>query len=138
MHSSMVDLEKLAAPVPETGQRYESAMRYLGLWGSGKVNINTAPRHVLEAAFAFGGDSTEIADEIIKMRRIKPFKDIEQLKDELYRFTLEIDKATPYIITASTFLTIRVTAWNGKARTSSIVTVVKGKKNFEKVAIISD
>jgi hypothetical protein len=138
MHSSMIDLEKLAAPLPETGQRYESAMRYLGLWGSGKVNINTAPRHVLEAAFAFGGDSSGIANEIIKMRQIKPFKDIKQLKKELYSYSAEIDKATPYIITASTFLTVRVTAWNGKARTSSVVTVIKGKKNFEKVAIISN
>jgi len=138
IHSSMIDLEKLAEPLPETGQRYESAMRYLGLWGSGKVNINTAPRHVLEAAFAFGGDSTEIANAIIEMRRIKPFEDIEQLKKELYSYTVEIDKAKPYIITVSTFLTIRVTAWNGKARTSSVVTVIKGKKNFEKVAIISN
>ncbi len=129
---------RLAAPLPETGQRYESAMRYLGLWGSGKVNINTAPRHVLEAAFAFGGDSTEIADKIIEMRRIKPFKDIKQLKNKLYGYSMEIDKAAPYIVTASTFLTIRVTAWNGKARTSSVVTVVKGKKKFEKVAIISN
>jgi hypothetical protein len=138
LHSSIVDLEKLAEPVPLTGRRYESAIKYLGLWGSSKVNINTAPRHVLEAAFTFGGDATEIANEIIEKRKIKPFKDIDQLKDELYGFSEEIDKTAPYITTASTFLSIRVTAWSGNAKTSSVATIIKNGKKIEKIAIISN
>jgi len=138
LHSSMVDLEQLARPIPQTAGRYESALKYLAMWGSSKVNINTAPRHVLEAAFTFGGDAAEIANEIVLKRQIEPFKDIDQLKEKLYGFSGEIDKAKAYITTASTFLSIRVTAWSGKAKTSSVAIIIKNGKKIKKIAIISN
>lgn len=137
LHSSMLDIETLATPLPDTGKRLESPMKYLALWGSQRVNINTAPRHVLEAAFTFGGDAEDIAQEIIQLRREKPFKDLKDLKSRLYGFNDSIEKTTPYITTASRYLSIRVTATSGRARSAAIATVIKEGNKVERIAIIT-
>jgi type II secretory pathway component PulK len=133
----MLDRDILAIPLPGTGWRYESPLKYLGLWGSQKVNINTAPRHVLEAALTFGGQAPEIAHEIIKARQEKSFKSIKELKDKFYGYSAEIEKAEPYLTTTSTFLAIKVTAVSGAAKTSSVATVVKKGKKIKKIGMIS-
>jgi len=124
-HSTAIETDILARPTVISDDRQESALKYAGMWASRKVNINTAPRHVLEAAFTFGGDEVEIADEIISRRRIKPFKDIEQLRKELFRYSDSIEKSQKYITTKSNFFTIRVTAVSGSAKTSTVAAVVK-------------
>jgi len=133
----MLDRDILAMPLPGTGWRHESPLKYLGLWGSQKVNINTAPRHVLEAALTFGGQAPEIAHDIIKARQEKPFKTIKELKDKFYGYSAEIKKAEPYLTTTSTFLAIKVTAVSGSAKTSSVATVVKRGKNVKRKGKIS-
>lgn len=135
-HSSLIDTEALARPVIESPDRAESALKYLGMWGSKKVNINTAPRHVLEAAFTFGGDAVEIADKIIERRRIKPFKDINDLKKHLLTYAESIRKTEKYIITQSSFFTIKITAVSGVAQTSAIASLIKDKNKVEKLAIL--
>ena len=137
LHSSMLDLDALAVPITDTGRRYEAPIKYLALWGSQRVNINTAPRHVLEAAFTFGGDAEEIADEIIKIRKEKSIKNIEDLKSRMYGYNDSIEKTKNYITTTSTFFSIKVTAQSGRAKTASIATVVKEKRRFERIAIIT-
>lgn len=137
LHSSMIDTETLAVPLPDTGERLESPMKYLAMWGSQRVNINTAPRHVLEAAFTFGGDAEDIADEIIELRREKPFKDLKDLKSRLYGFNDSIEKTTPYITTVSTYFSIRVTATSGRASSGAIATVIKDGNKVERIAIIT-
>ena len=137
LHSSMLDTETLAAPLPDTGRRLESPMKYLALWGSQRVNINTAPRHVLEAAFTFGGDAEDIAEEIIQLRRERPFKNLKDLKSRLYGFNDSIEKTTPYITTISTYLSIRVTATSGRARSAAVATVIKNGNKVERIAIIT-
>jgi hypothetical protein len=134
--SSLIDLESLAQPLPNTGKRYEAPIKYLGLWGATQVNINTAPRQVLEAAFMFGGNYVEIADGIIKQRREKPFKDTDELQDKLYTYGESIRKALPYITTTSTCLTIRVTARCGAATASSIASVLKSEKAIQTIAMV--
>jgi len=136
LHSSVVDLDMLARPIPDTGKRAESPMKYLGLWGSQQVNINTAPRHVLEAVFAFGGRQVEIADEIIKRRREKPFAAVGDLSRELYAYSTSIRKCEPYITTKSTFLSIHVTAYCGSARAQGVATVIKDGKQVQKIAVL--
>ncbi|MFC1738207.1 hypothetical protein ACFL1G_04045 [Planctomycetota bacterium] len=136
-HSSMIDTDVLAKPTIESEDRKESAMKYLALWGSSVVNINTAPRHVLEAAFTFGGDAAEIAEEIIKLRKIKPFKDVDELRSDLLEYSESIDKCEKYISTTSNFFTIRVTATSGTAQASTVIAVKKDGGKMEKVAIIS-
>jgi len=47
---------------------------YLGVWGHKKININTASREVMMAAFAPLGFTWEMADEIVEYRQKRPFK----------------------------------------------------------------
>ena len=126
----------LASPTIISETRKESALKYMGLWGSTQVNINSAPRQVLEAAFTFGGDAQKIADEIIKIRREKPFKDIDELKKELFRFSDTIEKSKPYITTTSKVFTIHVTAVKGAAKASAVVVVLKEGGKIERVAVL--
>jgi hypothetical protein len=138
-HSGLIDLDTLARPTNASSERQESALKYLGVWGSKSININTAPRHVLEAAFAFGGDGEKIADEIIKHRRLQPFKSIDELKTDrnLMRFSDSIKKTEKYITTTSDFFTIRVTATSGVARASAIIAVTTADKKMQKIAVLS-
>jgi len=135
-HSSLLDTQMLAAPTIISEDRKESALKYMGLWGTTQVNINSAPRNVLEAAFTFGGDADKIADEIIKKRREKPFADIDELKKELFAFSDSIEKSRPYINTTSSVLAIRVTASSGAAKASAIVVVLKDGGKIERIAIV--
>lgn len=137
-HSSLIDTQLLARPTILSDTRKESALKYMGMWASTKVNINTAPRHVLEAAFNFGGDAEKTAEEIIQRRKTKPFKDIEELRTELFRYSVSIDKCRDYITTVSRFFTIKVTAISGVAKTSAVIAVTKDKDKVQRIAIISD
>jgi len=137
-HSSLIDSEALARPII-TGpdRRSESALKYMGLWGTMKVNINTAPRHVLEAAFIFGGDEVEIAEEIIQRRRIEPFSDFQALKTDLFRYSNSIDKCEKYITTVSRFFTIKVTVVSGVAKASSVIAITKDGEKVKRIAVIN-
>jgi hypothetical protein len=136
-HSSLIDTEALARPTIVGAGRNESALKYMGMWGSMKVNINTAPRHVLEAAFIFGGDEVPIAEEIIQRRRIEPFADIEELKTDLFRYSDSIGKCEKYITTASRFFTIKVTAISGVAKASAVIAITKDGRRVKRIAVIN-
>ncbi|MHC4425022.1 MAG: type II secretion system protein GspK, partial [Planctomycetota bacterium] len=132
-----IDAEALARPTIVTQNRKESALKYMGMWGSRKVNINTAPRHVLEAAFIFGGNEVEIAEEVIQRRRENAFGSIEDLKKELFRHSDSISKCEEYITTVSTFFTIKITAVSGVAKASSIIAITKNGEKVKRVAVIN-
>lgn len=136
-HSSLLDTERLARPLVVSQRRKESVLKYLGAWASMQVNINTAPRHVLEAAFIFGGDADKIADEVIRLRRAKPFDTINELKEALYRYSDSIKKCESYITTTSSFFTIRVRAVSGGAEASSIIAITKDGKKVQRVAVVN-
>lgn len=136
-HSSLIDTETLARPTIVSEGRKESTLKYMGIWASRQVNINTAPRHVLETAFTFGGDADRIAEEIIQRRRITPFKDIAELKKSLFRYSTTIEKCEKYITTESRVFTIRVTAVSGMAKASAIIAVNKAGKKIERIGVIS-
>lgn len=110
----------------------------MGMWASRKVNINTAPRHVLEAAFTFGGDADRIAEGIIQRRRTQPFTSIADLQGALFGYSDSIKKCEKYITTASNFFTIRVTAVSGVAKTSAVIAIMKEGNRMKKIALISD
>ncbi|MGA2070829.1 MAG: hypothetical protein ABSG97_05720 [Sedimentisphaerales bacterium] len=135
-HSSLLDVQMLAVPTIISKDRKESALKYMGLWGTTQVNINSAPRNVLEAAFTFGGDADKIADGIIQRRREKTFDSIDELKKELFRFSGSIDKSGPYITMTSSVFSIRVTASSGTAKASAVVVVLKEGGKVERVAIM--
>lgn len=137
LHSSKIDLEQLAYPLPDIGERYESPAKYLAPWGSKKVNVNTAPRHVLETLFTFGGDAKEIADEIIRIRRKKPFESFDELQSSIYGYSDSITKVKDYLTTKSVFFSLKITAISGNAKVSAVATVLKEGNKFQKVAIIA-
>ncbi|HUT28472.1 MAG TPA: type II secretion system protein GspK [Sedimentisphaerales bacterium] len=137
LHSSMIDTETLAWPTIISETRKESALKYMGMWGSARVNINTAPRQVLEAAFMFGGDADKIAEEIIQRRRMKPFKDIDELKQALFGYSDSIRKCEDYITTSSNFFTVRITAVSGAAEASAVIAITKQGNKINRIGVIS-
>lgn len=137
-NSPLLDSEVLTRPRLESETRDETAMKYLGMWGTRKININTAPRHVLEAGFNFGGDYVQIADKIIVERRIEPFESIEDLKERLFRYSDSIEKCEDFITTESSIFTIRVKATSGTATSRAIIALRKNKGEFEKIAAFSE
>lgn len=136
-HSSLIDTEALARPTIESESREESALKYVGMWASRKVNVNTAPRHVLEAAFTFGGDADKIAEQIIQRRREMPFTDIKDLKRSLLSYSDSIAKCEKYITTVSRVFTVRVTAVSGVAKASAIAAITKDGNKIKRIAVIS-
>jgi len=136
-HSSLIDTEALAKPTIICENRQESALKYMGLWGSQKVNVNTAPRPVLEAAFIFGGNEVQIAEDIIQQRRLKVFGNVQELKAELSRHSDSIGKCENYITTASTIFTIRITAISGVAKASSVIAITKEGNKVTTIGVIN-
>ncbi len=124
-HTPLIDSETLGMPTVKSGERRESLLKYMGMWGTNSVNINSAPRHVLEAAFTFGGKAADIADDVIKERQRKPFKDMADLKKRLYSYGSEIDKCEKYITTVSTVFTVHVKAVSGVAKSEVVIAVAK-------------
>jgi len=137
-NSPLLDSEVLTRPTVISENRTESAMKYLGMWATRKVNVNTAPRHILEAAFNFGGDYVQIADRIIMERRIKPFQNTEDLKQRLFQYSDSIEKCEDFITTESNIFTIRIKANRGTATARAIIAVRKDKGRIEKIAALSE
>lgn len=136
-HSSLLDREQLARPVTHTALPDQSPLKYLALWGSQRVNVNTAPRHVLEAALSFGSaDPTELVEQIIQARRRRPFESIDKLKENFFSDSTAIERARDYLTTTSNFFLIRVVSHSGNARASAVATVIKEERNVERLAIM--
>lgn len=58
---------------------------YLTVYGDGKVNINTAPREVLEVMLQDeNDDQMSLADDIIAAREELPFQSVEDINDDEY------------------------------------------------------
>jgi hypothetical protein len=136
-HSSLIDTELLARPTIVSETRKESALKYMSLWGTTQVNINTAPRQVLESAFVFGGDAEKIAAEIIRQRRENPFTNIEEAKKKMFGYSATIDKCVSYITTTSNVFSIHVTAYSGTAKASAVIVVLKNGNKIERIAVVS-
>jgi len=139
-HSSFVNTDLLSRPSIASDTRSESALKYLGLWTVRQVNVNTAPRHVLEAALTFGSaaDAPKIAQEIIRLRQEKPFSDIEEVKKGAFRYSDSIDRCKEFLTTASNIFTIRVTAVSGVAKVTAIAAVSKEGDKVKQIGVVSD
>jgi hypothetical protein len=136
-NSSLLDREMLARPTIVDDNRKESPLKYISTWGTRQVNINTAPRHVLEAAFIFGGNQVKITEQVIEQRKIKPFENIEDLQKRIIGFTDSIEKCKVYITTASDIFTIRITATSGIAKASAVIAVTKDGGGVRRIATIN-
>lgn len=136
MASTLVDTDWLTIPVIEGRSRLEYPLKYLAVWGSTTVNINTAPRHVLEAAFAYGGDADKLAEAVIAQRQEKPFENIDDLRKRNLTFSSQIQKCEKYITFKSDFFTIRIKATNGPATCMATAAVIKKGGNVTRLAAV--
>ena len=136
-NSSLIDTEPLEQPTIVVGDRKEYPLKYIGLWGTRQVNINTAPRPVLEAAFIFGGYQVEIAEEIIQQRLQEPFGNIDDLKNKLSRYSESIGKCEQFITTESKFFIIKITSTSGVASASSLIAITKEGDRVTRIAVIN-
>jgi hypothetical protein len=136
-NSSLLNKEILARPTIVDGQRKESPLKYISTCPTRLVNINTAPRHVLEAAFIFGGNQVEIADQVIQERQIEPFRDMEDLQQRVIGYSDSLEKSKTYIATESTIFTIKITATSGQAKASCIVAISKNGNKVKTIAVIN-
>ena len=134
---NLLDKDTLAIPTIIDGKREESPLKYISTWATRLVNINTAPRHVLEAAFIFGGDQVEIADQIIQLRKIQPFESFDDLQKRVVGYTEPIEKCKSYITTESRIFTIRITATSGLAKAYALIAVSKDGKTVKRIAVIN-
>ena len=148
LSSSLLDVDMLARPtLLSDSRRNESALKYIGRYGTMRVNVNTAPRHVLEAAFAFcGGDAVDIADLVIQRRRMQPIADFADLKKIAFSYADSIENCEKFIVTASTVFSVKVTATSGVplgnkvlgvAQATKILVVTKSGDKIKKLALIS-
>jgi hypothetical protein len=140
LHSSIINKDLLSRPSIASDTRKESALKYLGLWATRNVNINSAPRQVLEAALTFGSaaDAPKMAQEIIQRRQVKPISDVNELKQAAPRYSAALDDCRTFIAVRSTVFTIRVTAVSGVARVTAIAAVAKEGDKVQPIAAISD
>jgi len=136
-HSSLIDIEPLERPTIVVGDRKEYPLKYMGLWGTRQVNINTAPRPVLEAAFIFGGNQVEIAEEIIQQRKQESFANIDDLKEKLSRYSESIGMCEEFITTESSYFTIKITSTSGVASASSVIAITKEGDKVTRIAVIN-
>jgi hypothetical protein len=140
LHSSIINKDLLSRPSIASDTRKESALKYLGLWATRQVNINSAPRQVLEAALTFGSaaDAPKIAQEIILRRQLKPVTDVNELKQAVPRYSTALDDCRTFITVRSTVFTIRITAISGVARVTALAAVAKEGDKVQQIAVISD
>jgi hypothetical protein len=136
-NTSLIDQEPLLKPILFSDTRQENALKYIGLHASSRVNINTAPRHVLEAAFTFGGEARDLADLVIMERQKEPIQDLEEFKKRNLRFAEAMEKCEPYICTVSTLFTVRVEATCGVARVTKILILSKDGQAVKRIAVVS-
>ena len=135
-NTSLIDRTPLLKPILLSDTRQEYALKYIGLHASGVVNINTAPRHVLEALFTFGGEARDLADYVIVTRQIAPIEDLEEFKKKNLRYAEAMEKCEPYICTSSTIFTVRVEATCGVARVTKTLILSKDGKAVKRIAAV--
>jgi len=136
-NTTLIDKEPLLQPILFSDTRQENALKYIGLHASGLVNINSAPRHVLEAAFTFGGEARELAEAVIVERQKTPIQDLDDFKKNYLRYAEAMEKCEPYICTVSTLFTVRVEATCGVARVTKILILSKDGEAVKTIAVVS-
>lgn len=139
-HSALMDHQLLAEPAVRRTEPTEAGsdnpLRYLALWGSQRVNINTAPRPVLEATLSIGGMAEEAAEQIIRQRQQQPFKDLDDLKNRLWQYSSIFDKTKELLTTESNFFLIRIRSVSGHASATCACAVIKESNKVESLVVL--
>ncbi len=116
----------------------ESALKYIGRYGSNQVNVNSAPRHVLESVFMLGGSAVDAAEAVIQERKIKPFADVNDLQKRCIRYSDTVERCKDYLTTQSTFFAVKIQSSSGVATVRLTALVLRDGKNVQTLAIIAE
>ncbi len=101
----------LKEPLFEDGDRF---VDYLGPWGHNKININTAPKRVMLAAFSGLGFTESMAEAVVSRRETMMFASTSELR-ELALIDDDVrSKVTPLCTTGSDTFSVHVTARLGR------------------------
>lgn len=136
LFNATFDVQGLSRDYYEDEYRKENIAMYMGLWGTQQVNINTAPRHVLEALFVYGGNEVDIAEEVIKQRQLQPFKSFDNLRERLYSYSGSLDEVKDRILCRSICWSIHVEASCGNAVARSTTAIMRTNKTYVKIATV--
>jgi len=124
------DGELLTEPLID---RAGSFSDYLGVWGHDKININTAPAEVLEAAFKTMGMTSEMAQAIVDYRQRKLFANTSELQ-KATKINTNMYRALRIIVTTrSDTFTIKIKAKYGRAKYELFAVKHKGS---DKITVI--
>ena len=118
--------KNILAPLPNLPGRFAD---YIGCWGHNRVNINTAPVEVLEAAFLPLGLTRKTAEAVVEYREKTPFSNPTQL----YKVK-GINRTILYAVraisaTSSDTFSVQITASLGRASYSLYGSIYKNRKN---------
>ncbi|MBN1435766.1 MAG: general secretion pathway protein GspK [Sedimentisphaerales bacterium] len=99
----------------------------LGVWGAGKININTASPELLESAFAPVGITEHMVQSIVDYRIERPFGSMAELRDidlsgEVRQYMREL------CVTASDTFSLHITASLGRTRCEIISGVYRNRR----------
>ena len=118
--------KNILVPLPNHQGRFAD---YIGCWGHNRVNINTAPVEVLEAAFLPLGLTRKTAEAVVAYREKTPFSNPTQL----YRVK-GINRTMLYAVralsaTSSDTFSVQITASLGRASYSLYGSIYKNRQN---------
>ncbi|ARN57834.1 type II secretion system protein GspK [Sedimentisphaera salicampi] len=131
-----LDIQRLKQNYISDEYRNENIAKYLGLWGTKRVNVNTAPRQVLEALFVYGGDEVDLADAVIAERYQEPFRSFDDLRDRLYSYADSLDKVEDRVLCRSICWSVHIEAVSGNASARSTTAFMRDKKRYVKIATV--
>ncbi len=138
-HSSLFDHSRMAVPRPDRKRRNETILKYLGLMGSQRVNINCAPRHVLEATFSLvmsSSDVVKVAQEVITQRQKMPFEKVDEIKAMELLDEETFNKLKNLITTTSMLFKINVTSRSSNTSATAVAAVLKEKKKHQTLMVM--
>jgi hypothetical protein len=137
LRSHLVERESLMEKLDYRSDQDDRGIDFVSIWGGDKVNVNTAPRNVLEAVMAYGGSPENVALAIMEERHKEPFKDFEDLRDRLFSYSYQLDKVKDYVTCQSSYFKVDIQVVSGTASINTALTVKKNGEKVEKVAVMS-
>lgn len=118
--------KNMLTPLPNQPAKFAD---YIGCWGHSRVNINTAPVEVIEAAFLPLGVTKKTAEAVVAYRAKTPFANTTHLQKVRGISRTMLNAARALSTTDSDTFSIQITASLGRANYSLYGSIYKSRKN---------
>ncbi|MCK5270331.1 MAG: general secretion pathway protein GspK [Sedimentisphaerales bacterium] len=118
--------KNMLTPLPNHPARFAD---YIGCWGHNRININTAPVEVLEAAFLPLGITKKTAEAVVVHREKNPFANPTQLQRVRGISRTMLNAAKVLSTTSSDTFSIQITTSLGRASYSLYGSIYKSRRN---------